>query len=151
MRLREVRESDLSELAQLYANSIRALGPEHYGPDGISAWAAFAGEDGFRDFVLDSTTLVAEDSSGILGFGGKDDSGRIVSLYVRPDKARRGIGSLLLDGLLKQTGIPTRFWTQASALSRPLFERFGFEVVETELVERHGAQLERYVMERHVR
>lgn len=105
-------------------------------------------EDGFREFVLAADTTVAEDGSGAVGFAGIDEPGGIVSLYVRPDRARQGIGSRLLGLLLARSPAPDRFWTHASALSRPLFERFGFAVVEAEVVERHGAQFTRYRMER---
>jgi putative acetyltransferase len=146
--LRRARESDVSELARLYSASVRALAPGFYPPESVIAWAAFAEDPGFRDFVLAVDTLVVEDSSGLIGFAGLDQSGRITSLYVRPDRTRKGVGSRLLSTLLGSSPRPLRFWTQASTLSRPLFERFGFVVVETEVVERHGAKLERYVMER---
>jgi putative acetyltransferase len=146
--LREARESDVPDLARIYAASIRELGPEYYSPEGIEAWAASAEETRFRDFVLGPHTLVAEDASGPVGFAGMEKTGRIASLFVRPDRARQGVGSQLLEALLRRPEAPTRLWTQASELSRPLFEKFGFTLVETEVVERRGAELVRYVMER---
>lgn len=146
--LREARESDVAEMARIYAASIRELGPEYYSPEGIEAWAASAEEAGFPDFILGPYTLVAEDASGLVGFAGMEETGRIASLFVRPDRARQGVASQLLEALLRRPEVPRRLWTQASELSRPLFERFGFTVAETEVVERRGAELVRYVMER---
>lgn len=148
--LRRVRETDVADLAGLYSASVYALGPEHYSAEAVRVWAAFSQEAGFRRFVLDPYTLVAEDESGLLGFAGLEVSGRIVSLYVRPDRARAGIGSRLLSALLERgesTGI-RQVWTQASALSKPLFQRFGFRLVSLEVVERYGTKMERYIMER---
>ena len=146
--LREARESDVAELARIYAASIRELAPEYYPADRVEAWAAFAEEAGFRDFILGPHTLVAVDASGPVGFAGMEETGRIASLFVRPDRARQGVASQLLEALLRRPEVPTRLWTQASELSRPLFEKFGFTVVETEVVERRGTELGRYVMER---
>lgn len=142
------REEDVPGLARLYGASVRALAPEHYAPDAVEAWAAFSDDPGFRDFILNADTLVAEDATGLVGFGGVEGSGRIASLYVRSDRARQGIGAQLLEALLLRPERPMRFWTEASALSRPLFESFGFTLAETEVVERRGARVERYLMER---
>lgn len=142
---------DVAELAALFAESVRSIGPEHYQPDAIEAWAAFAGSDRFSAFVLHNHTLVAEErAEGLSGFGGIDEFGRITSLYVRPDRSRRGIGSTLLRALLEigQSNGLREFNTEASAFSRGLFEKFGFEVVGTEVVERAGVHIERYRMER---
>lgn len=150
IEIRQAREEDVPELAVLYSDSIRSVGLEYYEPDAIEAWAAFARSDGFRDFVLQNRTLVAEEKAGISGFGGIDHSGRIASLYVKPDRNRRRIGSTLLEALLDvgQASGVCEFRTEASEFSRPLFEKFGFEVVGTEVVEREGVRIERYRMER---
>lgn len=148
--VRPAAESDVPALSRLYADAVESLGPAFYGPEAVRAWAAFAEADGFPGFVLRPDTLVAEDASGLLGFAGLDDEGEVRSLYVRPDRAREGVASGLLAELLRrgETRGFRRFRTHASALSRPLFERFGFTMVETEMVERAGVPLERYRMER---
>lgn len=151
LTLRDAREADLADLARIYADAVSRLGPEHYAPDAVAAWSAFARDARFRDFILGPRTVVAEDDSGIVGFGGLGEDGHIASLYIRPDRARQGIGARILDELLRTgeaLGI-RRFHTEASEHSRPLFQRFGFEVVEVEVVERQGVQIERYRMERH--
>lgn len=150
--LREAREDDVPELRRLYADSVRRLGPEHYPPEAVAAWASFAEEARFRDFVMTPLSFVAEDDSGVVGFAGVDASGHVVFLYVRGDRGREGIGSRLLSKLLEvgRAEGARNFRTEASELSRPLFARFGFSVVGVEVVDRSGVAFERFRMEKRV-
>lgn len=149
MKLRRVEEGDLEALARLYRESVRAEAPGHYGEAQIEVWASFPErEEDFRAFVLDPHTLVAEDESGIVGFGGLYEDGHLASLYVRSDRTRHGVGTALLSALLEQgelEGIET-FRTEASEMSRGLFERFGFVLDSVEVVERGGEAIPRYRM-----
>lgn len=148
LHLRHARAADVPRLAHLYADVIGALGPEHYPPEAVEAWAAFAGSEGFADFILVPRTLVAVEGDQVVGFGGIEETGRIASLYVDPRWSRRGVASRILEALLKggrARGL-TRFRAEASELSRPLFQRYGFAVVGTEVVEREGVRIERVRM-----
>jgi putative acetyltransferase len=149
MVLRRAREEDLEKLAHLYADAVTELGPEHYVQEFVEAWASFAGRPGFRSFVLDHETWLAVDGDEIVGFGGIDDTGYVASLYVAPSRGRQGIGARILDRLMERgRGRGNEvFRTEASELSRGLFERFGFVVVEEEVVERGGIQIVRHKME----
>lgn len=142
----------MPELRRLYADSVRRLGPRHYSPEAVAAWASFADQPRFREFVTTPFTFVAEDESGVVGFGGVDASGHVASLYVRAGRGREGIGSRLLLKLLEvgRAEGASHFRTEASELSRPLFERFGFSVVGVEVVERSGVAFERFRMEKRV-
>jgi len=150
MQLRRVEPDDLAAVAEIYAVSVRQLGPEHYTPEQVESWAAFATGDGFEGFVMDAHTLVAEDDTGILGYSGLEPNGRIASLYVRPDRAREGIASRLVEAVLeyaREEGF-SEVSTDASELSVGVFRRYGFEVVEVETVERRGVVFERHQMVR---
>jgi putative acetyltransferase len=133
----------------LYADAVRAAGPVHYDAAQVEAWAAFANEPRFRQFVLDPLTLVAEDTragdeSGITGFTGLRADGHVTALYVRPDRMRRGIAAALLFAVVERTEAQglRRLTTDASKVSRPVFARHGFRVEAVERVERRGAALE---------
>ena len=150
MTIRPAIPADVPVLAALYAASVRALGSAHYTESQVEAWAAFAEEPAFRSFVLHNDTLVAEDEAGLAGFAGLGSDGRIASLYVHPRRIREGVASSLLEALLaraRAAGLAA-LTTEASALSRPVFERFGFQLVEVETVERRGVQFDRYLMRR---
>lgn len=148
MRLREATAADVPALAALYAEAVRSVGPAHYAAAQVEAWAAFADEAGFRAFVLDPLTLVADDESGITGFAGLAADGHVTALYVRRDRMRCGLGSALLRAVIERAeeeGIG-RLYTEASVFSRPVFERHGFRLDAVEVVERRGATFERYRM-----
>lgn len=150
VRIREAVAADVPALAALYGGTVRAAGPEHYDAAQVEAWAAFAGEARFRSFVLDPHTIVAEEEDGIVGFAGLGADGHVTALYVRADRMRRGIGSALLRAVIERAEAQEigRLYTEASAFSRPVFERHGFRLDAVEVVERRGATFERYRMVR---
>lgn len=147
--LRAATAQDLPTLSSLFAASVAALATEHYDADARRAWAAFAREDGFAGFVLDADTLVALRDGAIAGFAGLRSDGHVVSLYVAPEAARRGVARALLEALLERARAAghLRLTTDASAVSRPVFERLGFRVVDEERVLRNGVVFVRHRMQ----
>jgi len=143
-----MRAGDAPALAALFAAAVRGAGPQHYTPEQVEAWAAAAATPGFP-LATRNVTLVAEDPSGVVGFAALRPDG-VDALYVHPDRMREGIGTMLLRCLLAEAearGID-RLWTEASAFSRPVFERHGFAVAEVETVVRRGVRFERFRMVR---
>jgi putative acetyltransferase len=149
LRLRAATAQDVPALASLYAASVAALAAAHYDADARRAWAAFARDDAFAGFVLGADTLVALRDGAIAGFAGLRSDGHVVSLYVAPDAARRGVARVLLDALLARARAAghARLTTDASAVSRPVFERLGFRVVDDERVLRNGVIFVRHRMQ----
>jgi putative acetyltransferase len=149
-RLRPARAEDVPALAALYAGAARALGPSVYGSRQVEAWAGF-GQDtpAFRDYVLGADTWLAEtldEAPQPLGFSGADDSGEVRSLYVHAGFGRQGLGGTLLAATLdraRSRGL-RRFEAWVTPLSRPVFERAGFRLVQTVQAEFAGAWFERY-------
>jgi len=150
MQIRLATTEDVISLAQLFAASVRAMGPDAYSPAQVDAWAASAeSPETFRDFILRPTTYVAYDSSGAIGFCGLEPDGHVRSVYVRPDRARKGIGSRLLLHILAEAagcGIE-RLSAEASEFSLPLFLKHGFHATGTETVERNGVAFTRHLVE----
>ncbi|MGK7890169.1 MAG: N-acetyltransferase family protein [Leptolyngbyaceae cyanobacterium] len=154
MQIRLATAADVPELAHLFHQTVLLRGAEHYSPAQVQAWAAFGDNTPeFHTFILDATTFVAVDRAMvILGFAGIADNGHVVSTYVRHDCLQQGIGSTLLQTLLDyaQSHDIQRLYAEASLFSLGLFNKFGFDIYGTELVERHRVQFERYLVERHV-
>lgn len=149
MIIRDVTPADVPALAFLYADAVRSAGPSFYSEEQVEVWATVAEEaERFRSFVLEPSSLVAEDETGPIGFTGLDPDGHVTALYVRSDRMRRGVGSALLAAVMdlaRQRGI-SQLYTEASAVSRPVFERAGFRVAEIETIERRRVLFERYRM-----
>jgi putative acetyltransferase len=68
----------------------------------------------------------------VVGFGGLVQGSLLDMLYVDPHVSRRGVGSALVRHIvsLARQGGATELETYASLTARPLFERFGFVIVE---------------------
>lgn len=153
MKIRIAQAWDSPELAKLYQETVLAIAPQFYSDAQTRSWASFA-EDrvGFRTFILSGTTFVAVDETGILGFAGIADDGHILSAYVRRDRIHQGIGSRLMEILLDYAKCHRiqRLYAEASEFSLGLFKRFGFQVYNTEIVERQGVEFQRYLVERFI-
>lgn len=145
--LRRAAPEDLPVLAELCRRAIMATGSAGYTPAQVEAWASFTRDvDAFRDFILYNRTWVAEVEGEAAGFGGLGPGGYVASLYVAPDRGRRGLATAILRHLLatgRREGI-RRFHAAASRISLPVFLRAGFSVSEEEVVEREGIPLLRY-------
>jgi putative acetyltransferase len=68
---------------------------------------------------------------------------------VAPQNARKGVGSLLLQHLLSLEPVQPLYTTEASELSKGLFEKFGFKVIEIEHTELNDVAFTRYGMRMH--
>jgi len=153
MTIRIAEELDIPELAQLYQETVLAIAPQHYSPAQTQMWASFPSDfASFREFILQATTFMATDETGILGFAGIADNGHVTSAYVRRDRIHQGIGSTLMQTLLDYatTHRIERLYAEASEFSLGLFKKYGFHVYDTEIVERQGVEFKRYLVERGV-
>ncbi|BDM83316.1 GNAT family N-acetyltransferase [Acaryochloris marina] len=150
MKIRHANDSDVLALAHLYRQTVLTWGPQHYTPQQTAAWASFGSEtDPFRAFILKATTFVATNHTGILGFAGIANDGHVTSAYVRQDCIHQGIGSELMRNLIEyaQKHHIQRLYAEASEFSLGLFKKFGFQLYETEMVERQGVQFQRFLVE----
>lgn len=151
--IRAYAQADLEALRTIYMAAIRELGGEHYSAEQIQAWAGFANDRaGFSSWLDDSRILVAVGNHDTpVGFGGLQPPSRISSLFVAPGVARSGVGSRLLEHLLSLdlSAASTRYTTEASELSKPLFEKFGFRVTKIEHTTVSEVAFIRYAMHKH--
>lgn len=150
MNIQLASEADVLALAHLYRQTVLTCGPQHYTPEQTAAWASFASETTqFRAFILQATTFVAANHTGILGFAGIAEDGHVTSAYVRHDCIHKGIGSALMKTILEyaQSHHMQRLYAEASAFSLGLFKKLGFQLYETEVVERQGVQFQRFLVE----
>ena len=150
--IRLAQESDLPELADLFHQTVLTNAPQHYTLEQTKTWASFATDAAhFRQLVLGVTTYVAVNDADILGFAGIGEDGHVASAYVRHDCLHQGIGSSLMETVLAYAERQNiqRLYAEASEFSLGLFKKFGFNVYDTEVVDRQGVQFKRYLVERH--
>jgi putative acetyltransferase len=149
---------DVPALAALYALCARTLGPLVYTPEQVAAWQSFGADTAaFADYVLGAATWVMPPQApgdpadaGPWAFCGVNAQGEVKSLYVRPDQARRGLGSALLAHAIdhaRQLGM-RRFSAWATPLSRPVFERAGFVLTGVSREPYQGVLFDRFRLQR---
>lgn len=152
--LRVATAADLPSLRELIPASVRALGRDHYTPEQIeSAIRHVFGVD--TQLVADGTYFVAEVGDAIAGCGGWSrrrtlfggdqmksgpdplldparEPARIRAFFVRPEHARRGVGSRLMDACMRAARADGfRALALAATLpGEPLYRAFGFEASE---------------------
>ena len=151
MDIRLAKEADLSELGALFCQTVLVNAPKYYTLAQTTVWAASPDDaEQFRQFIFGVTTFVATDDAGLLGFAGIGEDGHVASAYVRYDSLHQGIGSTLMQAVLDyaQNHRIHRLYAEASEFSLGLFKKFGFQLYDTELVDRHGVQFTRYLVKR---
>lgn len=152
MNIRLACESDLLALATLFQQTVLENAPEYYTRIQTEAWVSSAlNAEKFRQFILGTTTFVATDDAEVLGFAGVSAEGYVSSVYVRCDRLRQGIGSALMQTVLTyaQDQKINRLYAEASEFSLGLFQKFGFRLYDTEVVERQNVTFHRYLVEKY--
>lgn len=122
-------------MADLHIRAIRVGAHDHYSPEHLETWAGPITPEGHGRMVEDPSlqVWVAVDEGQVVGFVSYVPAEQRLSLlYVDPDRFRRGIGTLLTQHVLdvaRSLGHQEVLVT-ASHLSKGVFERCGFVVVE---------------------
>ncbi|GAA2650625.1 GNAT family N-acetyltransferase [Paractinoplanes durhamensis] len=107
MLIRDARAEDVDAIVAIGQQTwpaTYAFAGDEYVRDGLAAWwspAAIARSLG------DTTVLVAEDGSGLVGVGNIDLRGAVPiiwKLYVLPETQGTGAGSALMAGLIERAG-----------------------------------------------
>jgi len=129
---------------------VRRWAPALYSPEQVEAWAITARDSArFHSMLTVAKSFVAIDSSDRpIGFTGVDPDGRIASLYVAADSTRMGVGSSLLRHVIDHASkmkLPS-LWSEASSLSRALFERHDFAVENVEYIILNNVEFKRWIV-----
>lgn len=149
--IRSLQQSDIDELIALFRLSVRKIAAANYSKDQCLAWAPDQiDRTVWMEKRSNKPTWVAVCNSQIAGFTDLNIDGHIDMLYVHPDFQRQGIASALINKIheaAKQQNIK-RLFTEASITARPVFEKFGFTVIEEQTVHRNGQNFTNYRMEK---
>lgn len=89
--------ADAEAISRIHRNSIRTLCRNHYTADEIAAWSARPSPEKYLSAIESGDALVALEGEQTLGFCLFDrEPAAIRVLYVAPEAARRGAGTVLL-------------------------------------------------------
>ncbi|MCK0196157.1 GNAT family N-acetyltransferase [Ancylobacter sp. 6x-1] len=127
--LRPALPADAETLAALMRASIFALTGDDYDEDQQEAWAAAADdEEAFAAGLAGRLTLVATRDGEPVGFVALADNRVIDLLYVHPEAAGQGVGTLLCDAIEKLAAArgATVLTADASDTALAFFQKRGY-------------------------
>jgi putative acetyltransferase len=142
--LRPFLPADAARCAAIFHASVATLTEDDYDDDQRRAWAASADDvAAFGTRLTKALTLVATISGQPVGFGALKGADIIDMLYVDPEFARRGIGSLLIDALTRLATArgAKQLSSEVSDTARPVFEKHGFVAQRRNLIQLDGEWL----------
>lgn len=132
MYVRPAVRDDRDALPALHTATVEAFGPDGYDMEQVRAWAK-AGERSPDDYDVDTAGehfTVAVQEKEVAGFGHLvTTAGEVHAVYVHPDHAGRGVGSVLLaelEGYARGQGF-SELRLQSSLNAMGFYERAGYE------------------------
>lgn len=132
---RDYRPTDAKALSEVFRTAVLSTGSTRYSAEQCAGWAAGADDTvAWAKRLQAAWVRVACDSAGrIAGFGAILVPGHIDLLFTAPDFSRQGVAGLILGDLLELAAAmgAKEVSVDASELSRALFERNGFTLVES--------------------
>jgi len=152
-RIRPFRDEDADILAEVIHTAIAVIGPRAYSPAQVRAWAArHPGPERFleRNARSDAIIVAARSDDRAVAYVIVESDGHVDHLYCDPAHTRRGLAEHLLaqvDTLAQDAGT-TRFYTEASELARPAFERAGYRVTQRRDFSIDGVAIHNFAMEK---
>lgn len=152
---RDATLEDLAALSAIYIDAVDTIGPRAYTPAQIAAWRRWPidSPDEVKQRVFAGTCRLAEFDGTPVAFAVFTSPDHLDFLYTKGQFAGRGLATQLhqqLEAVARdQDAVMLR--TEASHLSRPVFTRLGYEVVEIEDVVRFEASFRRFKMRKILR
>jgi len=149
--IRRYKPEDAEAISELYRKSVTEIGIERYSKAEVDAWASYADEiEELRHRLAEGLTLIAECENRMAAFGQLKPADHVEFLYTLKDFARMGIATAIyrrLEDAAIASGAKV-LHTDASRVSRPLFEKMGFFLVEAVIEERKGVKIECFSMKK---
>ncbi|MEJ6604413.1 MAG: GNAT family N-acetyltransferase [Verrucomicrobiia bacterium] len=152
---RPANDTDLPSFAAIHIDAVDTLGPRAYTADQIAAWRRWPGDepDEFRRRLTAGHCRVAEIGGAPVAFAVFTPPDHLDFLYTSGEFAGRGLATKIheqLETIARDSGSSV-LRTEASYLSRPVFNRLGYDVIEIEDVVRFGETFRRFKMRKILR
>lgn len=153
--IRKATSDDCQALCEIHLSSIRELGRSHYSEAEVEAWSGGRTPVRYAEHISVRHVIVAEHGPLPVGFGTLDLArSEIMQLYIRPEYARKGIGTLILDELLRvarAAGVH-EIHCKSSLNARDFYIKAGFEPGQPcKHRFRHGGEIECVPMQKRLR
>jgi putative acetyltransferase len=147
--VRALALSDAEAAAEIFHDAVQTGAAEAYTQAQRDAWSGPAPDpEKWRARFEEQTGVVAEAGGEAVGFMTLDADGHVDLAYVRPERARQGVGGRLyaaLEALAREAGL-ARLSTHASLVARPFFEKQGWRTEQEQQVSLRGETLTNFAM-----
>lgn len=147
--IRSYAPTDLDAVIDIFQQAIRVTAARDYNKEQIAAWSQV---DRARWELrrMSRPTWVAWVNDLPAGFTDLEPDGHLDMLFVHPAYNGKGIATALLhtvEAAAKEQRL-TRIFTEASITAKPFFEKRGFTVLTSQLVDVRGQVLQNFRMEK---
>jgi len=152
VELRKFKESDTSQIVTLFYETVHTVNAKDYSLEQIEAWAPKGEKEAkianWRESLSRNITYVAESDGKIIGFCDMTVTGYLDRLYIHKDFQGQGVASVLVQILEREAKSLKldEISTNASITARPFFERHGYQMIQSQSVERKGVLLNNFKM-----
>ncbi len=149
MEIRRFRESDEEEKRELHLKTIREVNSQDYSKEQIDAWTTFDEDSSISEGKI--RRWVAEQDQSLIGFADYiPEKSRITGVYVHPDHLREGVGTKLLQKIIKdaKTRGLNELRCESSVTAKEFYQEHGFEVVEKTVHETNGVEMDAFEMKK---
>ena len=155
--LRKYDDSDTEEIVTLFYETVHTINARDYSLEQLDVWASWDDQEtriaAWRSSLRRHKTYVAVMDDRIVGFADMSLDGYLDRLYVHKDAQGLGVATTLVN-TLESEAVRLRLTeinTDASITAKPFFERRGYVVVASQIVERKGIQLTNFKMRKSLR
>jgi putative acetyltransferase len=154
MNIRPFRHGDESALHAVFHSAIHGIASRDYSRAQVEAWAPTEVTDDLSHLwtkkIRSIRPFVVEMDSAMAAYGDIQASGYIDHFFVSASFARRGVGTFLMQFLLKKAVAEniSELSSDVSVTAQPFFERFGFRVIEHRVAVVRGVALANALMRR---
>lgn len=146
--LRAYREEDFPDCFSCFKEAVYSTCGKDYAPNELIAWAEGASRDRMAASLVNSFSLVAVNKGMVIGFGNLVDGHCLDLLYVSPAFQNQGVATAICDVLEANASADIEVY--ASKTAYPFFAKRGYSSVRENIVERNGAKLQNFLMEKQI-
>ncbi|MCC4262996.1 GNAT family N-acetyltransferase [Oceanimonas baumannii] len=149
---RDYQETDFSSLELIYHDAVMGQGRRGYSDEQVQVWAAFPYlyRDNFSRLIRSGYTRVMTLHHIPVAFATLNPDHYLALVYVLEQHSGRGLAGRLCEEIeqeARRRGVAC-LGTDASVLSRPMFEQRGFVLTEQQEVCKAGQTFTRFIMEK---
>ncbi|SFD25831.1 GNAT family N-acetyltransferase [Flavobacterium phragmitis] len=151
MDFRKATISDLTEMQELYIDTIKSVCKNDYNPEQIEAWIyGVNNKERWIEVIETQFVLLAIIGDKIVGYGTLENGNYIDFFYIHKDFQRKGIADKILAKLEleAQKQYSKIITSDISITARPYFEKKGYIVKAEQKNIRLGVELINYKMEK---